>query len=287
MKQPAPKRPEDPSALQSKPGAWVEVGLTIPVFLLYHLGVVFLDMRNATDFVTARVLEFAEGSLVRYFGITIALGVIMVAVFAIAGRGQAFTPKKFGQIAAESVVYAILMRIVGGYAVRSLALWKALPDVAGVASVTTTSANAFACILHHFMPSIATGAKPGRLDGFIMSLGAGFYEELTFRVLLFGLGYKALVWLLTREKVNLIGPRTYKLSSRIVGIALGWGLFTSLIFSGIHYVGALGDNFQVASFVFRAVLGISLTTVYAARGFAAAVWTHALWDIWVLTIAPS
>ena len=30
------------------------------------------------------------------------------------------------------------------------------------------------------------------------------------------------------------------------------------------------------------VLGLVLTLIYATRGFAAAVWTHALYDVWVL-----
>jgi len=34
--------------------------------------------------------------------------------------------------------------------------------------------------------------------------------------------------------------------------------------------------------VARAVLGLALTLVYSMRGFAAAVWTHALYDVWVL-----
>jgi hypothetical protein len=38
------------------------------------------------------------------------------------------------------------------------------------------------------------------------------------------------------------------------------------------------------SFVARGVLGLALTLVFAARGFAAAVWTHALYDISVLVL---
>jgi hypothetical protein len=55
-----------------------------------------------------------------------------------------------------------------------------------------------------------------------------------------------------------------------------------VVFSGFHYVGAMADKLQGPSFVFRAVLGLVLTLIYATRGFAAAVWTHALYDVWVL-----
>ena len=36
------------------------------------------------------------------------------------------------------------------------------------------------------------------------------------------------------------------------------------------------------SFLFRLVLGLVLTLIFVTRGFAAAVWTHALYDVWVL-----
>jgi hypothetical protein len=63
-----------------------------------------------------------------------------------------------------------------------------------------------------------------------------------------------------------------------------WALVSAAIFSGVHYVGALGDTFAVGSFVFRFVLGLALTLIYVLRGFAAAVWTHALYDAWVLVL---
>ena len=42
------------------------------------------------------------------------------------------------------------------------------------------------------------------------------------------------------------------------------------------------QSVELVSFTFRAVLGLILTLIYVARGFAAAVWTHALYDVWVL-----
>ena len=47
--------------LTDKPGAWVDLGLTLPIFLAYHVGVVFLRVQNATDIVTAPLLKLAEG----------------------------------------------------------------------------------------------------------------------------------------------------------------------------------------------------------------------------------
>jgi hypothetical protein len=56
------------------------------------------------------------------------------------------------------------------------------------------------------------------------------------------------------------------------------------VFSGWHYVGALGDTFDAKSFVFRWVCGMVFTAIYAFRGFAPAVWTHTIYDVWVMAL---
>ena len=38
--------------LSDRPGAWVDLGLTLPIFLVYQVAVVFLGVQNATDMVT-------------------------------------------------------------------------------------------------------------------------------------------------------------------------------------------------------------------------------------------
>src|SRR5690606_7909063 len=135
-------------------------------------------------------------------------------------------------------------------------------------------------------PSIASGIREeGRFVGFVMSLGAGFYEELTFRVLLFGLGAKVLVWLFGKQRVELAGTTaTGGFSLRSLLVMAGWAVVCAMIFSGVHYVGPMSDDFKLASFLFRAVLGLALTLIFVTRGFAAAVWTHAIYDVWVLVL---
>lgn len=244
--------PED--RLRDRPGAWVDLGLTLPIFLVYHLAVVFLDVKNATDMVTGTLLSLTAGDKARYLVATLAIGVIFAGAFALAGRGQAFRPRKFLQIMVEGIVYAVLMRLAGAYVVGAI-----------------------------FAGPIQ---QEGRVVGFVMSLGAGFYEELTFRVLLFGLGAKVLLWLFAHQRVELTGtsamPVGPRWSLQIVALLGAWAFGCALTFSGFHYVGQMADSFQGPSFVFRAVLGIVLTVIYVTRGFAAAVWTHALYDIWVL-----
>lgn len=245
----APPAPDD--RLRDRAGAWVDLGLTLPIFLVYHLAVVFLDVKNATDMVTGTLLSLSEGDKKRYLLATLAIGVVFTGTFALLGRGQAFRPRKFVQIAVEGVVYAVLMRLVGAYVVGSI----------------------FAGPMQ----------GEGPVVGFVMSLGAGFYEELTFRVLLFGLGAKLLVTMFAHQKVDLTGTGTAsRFSWRAAGIMLAWSVACAIAFSAFHYVGPLADDFRGPSFVFRAVLGLVLTLIFVTRGFAAAVWTHALYDVWVL-----
>jgi hypothetical protein len=240
--------------LRDRPGAWVDLGLTLPIFLVYQLSVVFLGIQNATDMVTGSLLRLSEGNRTTYLLATMAIGVIFAGIFALAGRGQAFRPRKFLQIALEGVVYAVVMRVFAGWVVGSVFAGGSI-------------------------------AEQGRFVGFVMSLGAGFYEELAFRVILFGLGAKLLVWLFARQKMDITGTANVRaggFSFRTLAVIVTWSVVCAVIFSSVHYIGPLSDAFQLPSFLFRLVLGLVLTLIFATRGFAAAVWTHALYDVWVL-----
>lgn len=221
----------------AKSDAWTDLGLTLPIFVLYHLGVVFLPIRNAADPVTGELRALVDHDLLAYTGLTLGIGAALVTALLLFGDRTALDKKRFVLIALEGALYAFLMRGAASYAVGSLALAK--------------------------------GAPMDPLTGLVLSLGAGLYEEITFRVGLFGLG----AWLL---KKLFSGGATRLL------VIVGWAVVSSVVFSGWHYVGALGDPWDARSFVFRAACGAVLTTVYALRGFAPAVWTHAMYDVWVL-----
>ncbi len=241
--------------LSAKPGAWAELALTLPVFVVYQLGVVFLNVRNATDLVTARLLELSHGDRLLYLGLTASIGIVLSAVFAVLGRGQVLRTSKILQIIIEGAAYAIAMSAATSWIVGKL----------------------------FRLGPAGSGGVLDPFTGLVMSLGAGFYEELAFRAILFGLGAKVLVWLFARQRIGLVGGAP-SLSLKAVAIMAVWALVCASAFSGMHYLGALGDPFDLKSFVARAVLGLALTLVYAMRGFAAAVWTHALYDVWVLVL---
>lgn len=101
----------------------------------------------------------------------------------------------------------------------------------------------------------------------MLSLGAGLYEELLFRVIIVGVlawaGHRVLGW----------SPRL----SGIVAVTVG-----ALAFSAIHYVGTYGDQLTLYSFVYRTLAGVFFSALYLLRGFGITAWTHALYDVFVL-----
>lgn len=101
----------------------------------------------------------------------------------------------------------------------------------------------------------------------MLSLGAGLYEELLFRVILVG----AVAW---------AGRRILGWSATFSGIVAV--IAGALLFSAVHYVGAYGDRLTLYSFVYRALAGVFFSALYLLRGFGITAWTHALYDVFVL-----
>jgi hypothetical protein len=98
----------------------------------------------------------------------------------------------------------------------------------------------------------------------MISLGAGIYEELVFRVLLVS-GIALICRTVFGWK-----PGTSAVAATVVG---------ALIFSAFHYIGPYGDRFEISSFTFRAIAGLLFSALYLSRGFGIAAWTHALYDV--------
>jgi hypothetical protein len=232
-----PPRPYAPS------GPWTDLGLTLPIFLFYHLGVMFLPVRNAADRVTEELIELAHHDRVAYAALTVGLGALYVAVLLLMGRGKSISARNFLWLGAEGILYALCMRLIATLVVGRLLLASGMLLV------------------------------EGRFAGAVMSLGAGLYEELVFRVGLYGLGLKLL---------HLVAGRPGRGQTFL--LASVWAVICALVFSAWHHLGALGDELDLRVFVFRAVCGLVFTLIYAVRGFAPVVWTHVAYDLWVLVL---
>jgi len=115
----------------------------------------------------------------------------------------------------------------------------------------------------------APGQAPGTLALFTLSLGAGLYEELLFRVILVAsLAYGARA---------LLGWRPWVAGTAAV-------LLGATLFSAFHYVGPYGDHLELYSFVYRMIGGLFFSALYLLRGFGVTAWTHALYDVLVLVL---
>ena len=189
--------------LREGSGPWADLALTLPLFIGYHLGVVFLPVRNAADVVTRELTELAQNSLTTYLALTLGIGLVFAGVLIMLGRGHTMRASRFAFVAMEGIAYAIAMRLAGQYVVSKLAL-------------------------------LAAPAPEGQFSSIVVSLGAGFYEEIAFRVGLFGLGLRALL--------SLLGPMA---RFKRVLVSSGWAVLGALIFSGWHYMGEYGESFEL------------------------------------------
>ena len=112
----------------------------------------------------------------------------------------------------------------------------------------------------------AGGPGNGALQNFALSLGAGLFEEIIFRVLLLNLLFFLLSYVFKS-----------KVTTAVISV-----LAASFLFSWSHYIGSMADSWQLYSFMFRWIAGMLFTVLYFMRGFAITAYTHALYDIWVL-----
>ena len=177
--------------------------------------------------------------LTNYLVLLAGMLIAYAAVVILLRRTGRFSPRAFVPMLAESTFYALVM--------GSIILF----------------------VLHQFariVPGLAIGgANP--IDVVVISAGAGFHEELIFRVILMG----GLAWLLT----GLTGPKRAWVAAIIL---------SSVVFSLAHHLGPMGEPFAFAAFIYRTLAGVFFAVVYHVRGFAVAAWTHALYDVYVLSL---
>ena len=225
----------------------------LPLLLLYELLAFLLtrselsQVRNGADVLLKSVFVAAGGR----YGLTafsvFLLGIGAVLVWRDRRAHGEIRPRIFLGMLLESVLYAVLLGGVAS-ALTSLLLHGRLALGAPVATLA---------------PGISGLALPTQL---VISLGAGIYEELLFRVLLVS-GLAALARLVFRWRPLAVG-----VFAAVVG---------ALIFSLFHYVGPYGDDFTLGSFTFRAVAGLLFSALYLLRGFGITAWSHALYDVFL------
>jgi membrane protease YdiL (CAAX protease family) len=222
----------------------------LPLLVLYELLAAGLQganggIRNGADVMLKSLLASVAG----------ARGPMIVEVALIGGMlGLAWRDARRSPGRLRGNVFAGMM-------IESALLAGALGTVVGLVTAQLVSAVSPAGL------AIGPLDKLGVPAAVTMSLGAGLYEELVFRVVLvgalIGLGKHLLGW----------GPA----ASSIFAILGG-----ATVFSLFHYIGPFGDSFTLATFVFRTVAGLAFSGLYVTRGFGITAWTHALYDIFLV-----
>lgn len=213
--------------------------LVFPLFLVYQIGILSGRGQNGVDFLTRSLIELGQQDLTNYLITMAGLLVAYAAVLVLLRSRGSFTPRAFGPMLLESSLYALLM--------GSLILFV-MQKFLGV------------------LPGLFIGVK-NPIDVLVISAGAGFHEELIFRLILMG----GLAWLLT----GLTGKRR----AWLIALAV-----SSILFSIAHHIGPAGEAFTFSAFIYRALAGVFFALVYQLRGFAVAAWTHALYDVYVLSL---
>jgi membrane protease YdiL (CAAX protease family) len=224
----------------------------LPLLLLYELGAASMQgtggggLRNGADVLLRSMLALGGvHSTLAFTAVLIvgALGVILIE------QRRKRVPVKLGTFALmllESAAYAMAFGTVVGTATAWL--------MGGVGGKLAADAGA--------MDKLPMG------EGVILSLGAGIYEELFFRVLMVG-GLLVLFRSGGLEKKR---------------SAIFAAILAALLFSAFHYIGPYAYPLTLSSFTFRFLSGLVFSGLFVIRGFGITAWTHALYDVF-LTVA--
>ncbi|MDZ7806078.1 MAG: CPBP family glutamic-type intramembrane protease [Gracilimonas sp.] len=217
--------------------------VSLPLFFLYE--VLILISQPSADAIVRISVDVWIKSLFTSIGVSaISFSLLIIAVvglFIIYKERERLKTLKFVYfplLLLEATIYAIVVAFISQSLV-SFMLNMAASDP--ISTLTTTQKLA-------------------------LSLGAGLYEELFFRVILVTL------FILIFTKV--FGKKWAAVVAAVV--------LSALLFSAVHYIGTMGDAFTLGSFLYRFLFGLILNGIYVWRGFGVAAWTHAIYDIMVI-----
>ena len=247
MRKPRVKPPRGPVPIAAVLGRG-DLGYSLlfifPLFLVYGVGVLAAPTMNGVDFIT-RNLFAAVGSSVRnyllvYAGFAFLFGSVLLWM----RRHGALHRFSFFGVVVESAIYALTLGSFIVFVMRNLL---------GIHDAQ----------IHG--PALALGHNGVAID-VVLSLGAGVFEELVFRLGVFAGGAALL---------RAILPVPHTLAVLIAGLA------SSLLFSAAHHMGALGEPWSTNVFIYRSIAGAVFATIFYYRSLAHAVYTHAFYDVYV------
>jgi hypothetical protein len=143
-------------ALRKRPAPLTSIAFTVPVFLLYHLGVLYVDQRSRADFLSKWALHMLNSSVPAYVMITLAVTLVLLLIVWIEQRRGAVPHSSIGRVLVEGLACALVVLVSLGWVSHQL--------------------------LHS--NDTATLAALGPFDKLVLAAGEGFHEELLYRVVL-------------------------------------------------------------------------------------------------------
>ena len=225
--------------LQKSKSPFYSFIITLPIFLLYELGLLlmrgteFSYIKNGADVLIEDMIA-TLGFDIFYISSSIFLLAFFIIAYYQKKNYDSFTIYKsyLSIMLFESFVYALLLFLLLG----NMSLY--LMDI----SVEDIKFN------------------------IILSLGAGIYEELIFRVFSIFILYKF---------ISFIFKSMRHFSTQFSAL-----LLSSILFSLFHFMGT--ESFSQEAFTIRFIAGILLGVLYINRGFGITAITHSFYDIFVI-----
>lgn len=220
------------------------------LLVLYEVSMLLLPdsappVRNAVDSLFDRLIGLIPSGTLLVSSILLLVGIAFLV--SDLRKGVELRSSYFGLMGLESALWAALVFFNLGWLVNKL-----------------FPLNQLAAAQAGEVPHISLAQE------LALSLGAGFYEEFFFRLIL--------VYLLLFV-AYLIGLNHKSTSTRLLVLVVSAVLFSLAHFDFV--VGSLGDAFAMHPFVFRTVFGLLMSFLLMYRGFAIAAWCHALYDVYV------
>ncbi|HLG29255.1 MAG TPA: CPBP family intramembrane glutamic endopeptidase [Candidatus Brocadiales bacterium] len=228
----------------------------LPLMVLYELAITLSgsSVKNTADVIVKTPLEIFGRNGTLIFNLII-ISIFFYAAFHLEKDKKhvsGLSVRIYTLMFLESVIYALLLGQASQFLVNQF-----------MPSSASGESNLFG--IWNLEPGISLSSTRG--IGIILSIGAGVYEEIVFRLLLLSALYFIFV-------------KMCKINDGIGGfLSIVTG---AIIFSSMHYIGALSDTFSTESFLFRFMAGLILSTIFIFRGLGIAVYTHALYDVWVM-----
>ena len=216
-----------------------------PLLLFYQIGAAFHPWQPGVpgaerwDVVAFILMQ----NFFRFFGATGTVlplfAVIAILLFWHLARKDPwdFDPPLYGGMAIESVLWGIPFFVIGMAIQRHIPSPGAGGGLAGLPWETEV----------------------------VLSVGAGIYEELLFR-------------LIAINVLSLILVDAFEIKPAL-GVPLVIVL-SAILFSAYHYLGT--ESFEFGTFAFRAAMGVFLAGIYVSRGFGITVGAHAVYDLIVV-----